>query len=277
MQMRKTPLAFHPALAPYVRYCNVKRVSAKAGARVRNRTQADPWPSVVVTLGPAIRSVGGGTVPKAALFGPGELPGEVEFGPGHAHLTFSFYPGAAHAFFGYSLREFTDRAVPLAEVWGAELGERVAEAVSVRAMKDLVEAELLRRLGGAPAPLCAAVRAAVDSQGRAPVKELADAAGRGAEQLKRLFNQWVGLTPKVFSRIVRFQALCGALRADEAPEWAGLAYDFGYAHQSHLIRDFQDFAGESPARFYEDVVIPAAAPDSPLSAFQPDRTPFHRA
>lgn len=284
MAMKKTPLPYDAALKPFVRYCNIKKIALKPGEVIRTKTRADPWPSLVVSIGsPIYRGKNGRTlapIPKVAAFGVGELPGEVEFRPGHSHLTFSFYPGRAHPFFGTTLREFTDRATPLSEVWGArgrEIEERIDEARSVSEIKNIIEAELLRRLPQTheyPAGVVEALKLGMGSAGRTSVKDMAAAAGCSAVHLKRLFTQWVGLTPKVFSRIVRFQGLCASLTPAEKPQWAGLSYDTGYSHQSHMIRDFLDFAGETPTQFYDSVVIPASLPNSPLKAFQPDPT-FH--
>ena len=284
--MEKTHLPFHAALKPFVRYCTLKKIPMKEGERVTNRTHADLWPSILVSLGPDIRRVRPGgartVIPRVAAFGVGQLPDEVEFLPGHQHLTFSFFPGKALPFFGAALSEFTDRSIPLRECWGLEgrdLEERIAGMRSPGMIKTAIEQELLRRLGdsaGTPGGVLESVRAGIASKGRAPVRDLAAAAGCSPEHLKRLFRHWVGLTPKVFTRIIRFQALCDSLTPAEKPNWAGLSYDFGYSHQSHLIRDFQSFAGDSPARFYEAVVLPAAG-DTALKAFQPDSFPFHAA
>lgn len=285
--MQKTHLVFSPALKPYVRYCTLKKIPMKKGERVTNRTHADLWPSILVSLGPDIRRVRPAgsklAIPRVAAFGLGELPDEVEFLPGHQHLTFSFYPGMAHPFFGAALSEFTDRSIPLGECWGRtgrDLEERIAGMRSAMDVKAAIEAELLRRLGSSqavPEGMLESVKAGIASKGRARVRDLASAAGCSAEHLKRLFKTWVGTTPKVFNRIARFQAVCDSLTPAEKPNWAGVSYDFGYAHQSHLIRDFQSFAGDTPARFYESVLMPASAGDSPLRAFQPDSFPFHAA
>ncbi|PIP82466.1 MAG: hypothetical protein CO113_01235 [Elusimicrobia bacterium CG_4_9_14_3_um_filter_62_55] len=284
MKMKKTPLAFNAALSPFVRYCNVKTISIKHGETVRNKTQADPWPSMVVSLGSPVHRIRGGrtgpALPKVAVFGVAEGPDEIEMRPGHSHLTISFNPGRAHPFFGTTLKEFSDREFSLGDVWGREgreIEERIAHTGSSAAVKSILESALLKRLpleSGYPAGVLEAMRAALRHGGKVSVNEMAQTAGMSAVHLKRLFTQWVGMAPKIFCRIIRFQSLCASLSSQRKPEWAGLSYESGYAHQSHMIRDFLAFSGETPSSFYDSVVVPSAGPGSPLKAFQPDPT-FH--
>jgi transcriptional regulator GlxA family with amidase domain len=87
------------------------------------------------------------------------------------------------------------------------------------------------------------------------VDELARSMGVGARQAERLFRERVGVSPKLFLGIVRFQrALSAARRAAPKSEkrsgrrrsWAELAVALGFYDQSHLIRDFRRFAGGAP-------------------------------
>jgi len=72
------------------------------------------------------------------------------------------------------------------------------------------------------------------------------------QHLSAQFREQVGLSPKLFARIARFRkAITAASRHRAAPspaavDWADLAATCGYFDQSHLIRDFQHFAGAAP-------------------------------
>jgi methylphosphotriester-DNA--protein-cysteine methyltransferase len=66
----------------------------------------------------------------------------------------------------------------------------------------------------------------------------------------RLFSEEVGLTPKSFCRIRRFQRAVSLLHRAQVVDWADTALACGYCDQSHMIHDFRDFAaGLSPAQY----------------------------
>jgi transcriptional regulator GlxA family with amidase domain len=74
-----------------------------------------------------------------------------------------------------------------------------------------------------------------------------DLSGR---QLERLFQQYVGLSPKSFGRILRFKQVMRLAEQRRIANWAELALIAGYYDQAHLIRDFHQFAGESPTQLF---------------------------
>jgi transcriptional regulator GlxA family with amidase domain len=75
---------------------------------------------------------------------------------------------------------------------------------------------------------------------------MAHRAGLSTRQFERRFRQAVGISPKLFSRMQRFQRVFSALEESGA-KWADAAVECGYYDQAHLIRDFQEFAGKPPA------------------------------
>ena len=67
----------------------------------------------------------------------------------------------------------------------------------------------------------------------------------------QLFSNEVGLTPKLFCRVNRFQRVVRSLASIEEVDWAEVALDCGYYDQAHFIHDFQDFAGITPSAYLE--------------------------
>ena len=79
------------------------------------------------------------------------------------------------------------------------------------------------------------------------VTELASITCLGKKQFERLFNELVGANPKEYARIVRFQKSLKLLQhCSEDTNQAQLAYQCGYADQSHFIREFKQFSGYTP-------------------------------
>ena len=79
------------------------------------------------------------------------------------------------------------------------------------------------------------------------VSELADIACLSSKQFGRIFNMYVGMMPKEYARIVRFQKSMWMLQ-NHSLDYAGIAYCCGYADQSHFIRDFRKFSGITPSQ-----------------------------
>lgn len=166
-------------------------------------------------------------------------------------LGIHFRPGGAALFLGVPMSELMDRHINLEELWGREavvLRERLMEAPSVSANFDLLEQTLLDRLTEPPHDY-RAIRWAVEKFSfptSDSVKAVGDSMGYRAKRFIRLFHDSVGLTPKLFCRIRRFQSVLDHIVSGEHVQWANVALDAGYFDQSHLIRDFRAFAGVTP-------------------------------
>lgn len=79
------------------------------------------------------------------------------------------------------------------------------------------------------------------------VSELADIACFSQKQFGRIFNSLVGMRPKEYARIARFQKSMWLLQ-NHCHNYAEIAYYCGYSDQSHLIRDFRQFSGTTPSQ-----------------------------
>lgn len=172
-------------------------------------------------------------------------------------LAVRFKPGVASAFLAAPLHALTDQRADIDLLWGRSDADRLADALwtgdlSDRARLAIIERELLRRLGAAPgeALVRRALQALDASDGTLRIEQLATQLGVSRQHIAARFRDQVGLSPKLYARICRFRRATAALNAIPAPDWAQLALDCGYFDQSHLIHDFQEFAGSAPESFH---------------------------
>jgi AraC-like DNA-binding protein len=163
---------------------------------------------------------------------------------------------AAHALFGVPQRELTDAIVdmrevhrPLARRLRNDVAGRPGGEAMIAALEAAIESEAPRaRIEG---PTAAAVAMATGCKGLVQVGHLAEELGLSARQIERLFDERVGLSPKFFLRVIRFQEVLRGIRHEtNGTTWAARAAEHGFYDQAHFIRDFKAFVGESPGAWH---------------------------
>lgn len=166
-----------------------------------------------------------------------------------------FRPGGAFPFLRLSAYELADTHLDLATIWGrqgGEMRERLASAGSSGQRFRLLEQALRSRLDGRqehhPA-VSLALEGLRSDHCRAVVRKLAREAGLSDRRFIDVFRSEVGLNPKLFNRIGRFQEVLEKVHRLPEPDWEQAALEQGYFDQSHLIRDFLEFSGFSPADY----------------------------
>jgi AraC-like DNA-binding protein len=160
-----------------------------------------------------------------------------------------FQPYGASRFIDLPMNECCDQIVPLGEILNpiaSEFEERIHLAASFSDRVRIAESMLLTLM---KQESNSRIETAVEMiQNAASVDQIASHLGVSSRQLVRDFQREVGLTPKLLARIVRFQKIFQAIQYTP-DSWASIAFDCGYYDQAHLIRDFQEFAGETPSTF----------------------------
>jgi AraC-like DNA-binding protein len=163
-------------------------------------------------------------------------------------------PLGARRLLGVPLDGLAGRVVELDAVlgaWSDRLAERLHDAPSWTRRFELLEGALLERVASAPSPgrlVAAAWDRIATSGGTLGIAELARSLDCSRKHLNELFRREVGLPAKTVARLVRFEGAVAALASGKVVSLAGLAAECGYYDQSHLNRDFLDFAGECPTR-----------------------------
>jgi AraC-like DNA-binding protein len=170
-------------------------------------------------------------------------------------LGVAFRPGGTMPFMRVPADETRDAGIPLDVLWGArrasDLRERLLEArnpdAKLEAMEDAL-AEMWR-----PSGLHPSIAFALDAFGRrshaTSVTAVTDAIGLSAKRFIERFKTEVGLTPKRYCRILRFQRSLRRAHKGQHVDWTRVALDCGYFDQAHFIHDFRSFAGITPTGY----------------------------
>jgi AraC-like DNA-binding protein len=165
-----------------------------------------------------------------------------------------FKPGAAFPL-GLAADELTDTHVNLRDIWGRAAGDVHQRLSSVQSparrfqiLEEALLSRLFRRLERHLAVAQSLERLRL-STSRSLIRNLARETGISKRRFIDVFNFEVGMKPKLFARVQRFQRVLHIVHSSPALDWEELALEYGYYDQSHLIRDFLAFSGLNPADY----------------------------
>ena len=171
-------------------------------------------------------------------------------------ILIEFNPGGLFPLTGIDQQELTDRIFPLEEVDSLlfnSLSSLFEQAETVKDLIQAIDSLLIRRLNGKQ-PLWAvnaSLRRIIQSQGTLGIETLASQEQYSVRHLNRLFVQYVGMSMKAFSRLIR---LNNAVRKLEAmPSFTRTAQESGYYDQAHFIKDFRQICGITPSQYFENM------------------------
>ena len=164
-------------------------------------------------------------------------------------LLVRFSPQGASCF-GVPVSELADSSVALEDLLpparARDLIDRLLHAPLPHASVEAVEA-LLLELPFEIDPLVDRALHLLDSQPSVLVSTLARELQTSERTLERRFLARVGVTPKRYASLRRFERVLELSRS--LPSWTDAALQAGYYDQSHFIRDFRRFAGAPPGHF----------------------------
>jgi AraC-like DNA-binding protein len=171
----------------------------------------------------------------------------------------TFRPGGAFPFLGLPAGELQDSNASLSDLWGrraaSDLREQLLAACSPQAKFKILERTFLGRINSLLEPTHSAVSFAVENfrqRPQRPISSVTDQIGLSDRRFIQLFSQQVGLTPKLFCRVQRFQQVLRnitTLAAGSVIDWPQIALTCGYFDQAHFIHDFRAFSGINPTTY----------------------------
>jgi AraC-like DNA-binding protein len=204
-------------------------------------------------------------VPETLLVGPQTFPHAQLYFSGKVHIfNILFQPTGLNRLIGIDMRSLVNQDPAASDVLGkaaAKLGDAVRSAADfpsrVRAAEQWIAATLSGR--GNDEPIDCASRLLITTRGQMRIDDVVRRSGLSARQFQRRFAQQVGLTPKSYARLVRFDRALVMHHDAPARPWTEILHDLGYFDQAHFIREFRALSGIAPTGFsgdWENIFFP---------------------
>lgn len=162
--------------------------------------------------------------------------------------------GAYH-FFGLPMKEITNREIGLGHLWidfAAEIEEKVHLAKTTQHRSEIIQHYLqiqLLKNGSIDNGIEFCVNEIKRTKGLVSVEALASKVGISNRHLARRFDKCIGLSPKEFSRIIKFIGSLDTMQHSSYKSLTDVALEAGYYDQSHFIHDFKEFSGMTPGEY----------------------------
>jgi AraC-like DNA-binding protein len=161
-----------------------------------------------------------------------------------------FRPGGLGPWLRQSADTFFEQSIPLDDLWSTrELQSRLREQPTPTQKLATLDAIILDRLRGRTIERSTTIKAALLHLRHLDVSQTARTLAISDRRLRQIFQQDVGLSPKQWSRIHRFQHALSILHAGRDIRWDQLALQCGYYDQPHFSNDFRAFSGIDPTTY----------------------------
>ncbi len=200
----------------------------------------------------------GGKVSTIFLYGQTISPVQFSSRGSFRIIVFFLRPDAAYQLFKIPANELTDSCFNLAEETSGRrfsLSERLLNTNDLRQKINIIEDflidQIVRNATHFETEINYAVQLIQQSLGNQRIFDLARTLQMSLRTLERRFEQQVGVTPKMYSSISKFNAAMQRIEAGHFDSLTALAHDLGYADQSHFIRWFKHYTGETPLAFVD--------------------------
>ncbi|TKC10157.1 AraC family transcriptional regulator [Pedobacter polaris] len=246
----------HPALQNWIRYFWSYEGDTTAINQLHIRSFADCYPRLIfqdIASFSPVKNGNGDIMPICYLSGLDTKPSDGFWESRFSHFGVSFFPHALHALFRIDASEITNETPDIlaldktiipqillattnnferVTILSKYFYDRLFDGKNDKIINDLIHQPLIYQLS-------------IDGN----LGNISDYYNISERQMQRKFKQNVGVSPGKFFRLQKFEKALKLLPSIQYGTLTQLAYDLGYADQSHFISDFKSFSGLSPYEF----------------------------
>lgn len=180
-------------------------------------------------------------------------PMDVQMRKGAGCLAICFHPGMAYLFFNTPMHVLANTVSTMDDLWNgmaAEIEDKLASVSNNTERVGIVQKHLLQHLANKKPNLLIehCLKQVEASEGLISLNRLSYNNGISQRHLSRSFQQCIGLSPKEYLRMARFLRSLTYVKRHTDLSFTEIAYKSGYYDQSHLNRDYKDYAGYTPGQ-----------------------------
>jgi AraC-like DNA-binding protein len=195
-------------------------------------------------------------VPPVIVTGPKYKPSGLIYGEDHLMIKVAFHPTGTYRLLGINMQQSVNTGLDATAFWGEDVLlvlTQLRQALSYDLMVETVCTFLESKYDARCRPLEAIDEVAIqmlDPLNNHTLEEWSSLACLSLRQFERNFITRVGISPKLFIRIVRFEFAMKLKNGSGDKSWLDIALQCGFTDSSHLLKEFREFAEFPPSRFY---------------------------
>jgi AraC-like DNA-binding protein len=244
-------------LKSYVRYFWSYHSMKSNASKLRIESFADRFPRLIfqdLKDFEALQTTTNTLLPACYISGVDTLPSTSVMDGRFSHFGISFYPHALHTLFKIDASELVNRMPDIELIVKSGLAQKLNDTVSDEERIDLVSRFLIDSL-----PISKRTNQLINNiihsehlSFDASVISLQEEFKVSERQLERVFKSAIGISPKKYQRILRFESALEKLSAANYSDLTAISYDLNFSDQAHFINDFKNLSGLSPYEFVKN-------------------------
>jgi AraC-like DNA-binding protein len=193
------------------------------------------------------------------LYGQTIKPSELAIRDNFTLIAYFLYPNALTSLFGIAANELKDKGIELAffnQVKTSSLQEQLLNTSILNDRLNLLD-NFIKKLADNSVSTDIrtefAIKTINKSKGQISLQNIQQELGITERTLQRIFETNVGLSPRMYSRVYQFQSAFQKMNKYPFSKISDLAYDYGFADQSHFTRVFKEFTNLTPTIYLENL------------------------
>ncbi len=250
----------HPSLRNYIRYFWTFGQHVPTPNDIPLRIMADRFPKLILQNGmgeSGIKKSNQEALPVSFVSGIITKPRTYRISKDYSHLGISFQPDALKHIFKVKSDELTDTFLDISSLIPQHFYSVLMEAETVQEKVTLLTRYFLERIAESTYnenhTVVKNVLSDTDRYQWLTVKAIAGEHGLSERSVERKFMDFVGISPKRYLQLYRFEHTYKSLSLNDFNSLAEIGYMNGYADQSHFIRNFKEYSGMLPTTYIDEL------------------------